>query len=114
MYEPVDSVCYLGGLIEVVEVAGVRDPFHLNIGAFRRNIRKDGWRLGRVAVGLQLQHRKGEIVFADFVDGGVEVPVAAQEIFRNHSTLSGWTFCARGKAVESTAIISRSSLLKDK
>ena len=82
MDESVDRLGHLGGLIEVVEVAGPFHPFDPNIGTLCRHICKNGWRLCRVAVGLQLEHREGKVVLADFADSGVDVPVSPQKIFR--------------------------------
>jgi hypothetical protein len=79
--ESVNSFSHLYGLIEIVEVTRVRDPFQSYIGTFRRHIRKDGWGLGRVSVSLQLKHRKRKIVFAYFTNGSVEL--------RGHITKQG-------------------------
>jgi hypothetical protein len=84
MHKSVDRVSHLGWLIEIIEVTGVGDPFDLDVGAFYRNVCKDGRRLSRVAVGLQLQHPEGEIVLADLANRRVQVPVAVFEILGNH------------------------------
>ena len=42
MHESVDGIRYLSGLIKVVEVTGIFDPFHLDMRAFHGDIRKNG------------------------------------------------------------------------
>ncbi len=78
----VDGFCHLLRLIEIIEVAGIRDPLDLNIGALRSNIGKYRFWLGRVAVGLELKHWEGEVVLTDFTDGSIQVPVLLQKVSR--------------------------------
>ena len=75
MDKAVNRVGHLLRLVKVVKVAGVRDPLYLDERALGRYVGKNGFRLGRVAVGLQLQHPEGEIVLANFSNGGCQIPI---------------------------------------
>jgi hypothetical protein len=60
--EAVDGIRHLFRLVEIGEVAGVRDPFHLDVGALGRHICEAlGW-LVRIAVGLELSYRKAGVI----------------------------------------------------